>query len=275
LRFYPPPTQGDWKELTAHYAEKLTSVDAALAALAARAWADSCAEWGRFEVGEVIDAQNHVTKAWAAACIVDKRSAADPRQHNLIFDEIQLKWLATGATSDWQSLSTTRGYAPYNKFTRPSLVPIGATSEVSQSVIDCLLRGECTISQTPPSAFATQPWFHCVTCTPTQAHLGCCVSCAVKCHRGHKLVQQKGAFFCDCGQHALEGSEPTAKTRCCLKRKPEGPAEGERVAPPQPPANHHHVHMHAQPHFQLAPNGNMMLVFENIIHALHDDEGDV
>jgi hypothetical protein len=144
----------EWRNLAAHYREKITSVDTAVAALAMQAWNDSCAEWGRFEVGEVLDAQDRLTKKWAVACIVDKRRAPNALQHNLVFDEIRIKWLATNVTSEWQSLDTTRGYAPYNKFTRPTLVAISGTSEVGGEHVLRSLASGLPISPFHPARYA-------------------------------------------------------------------------------------------------------------------------
>jgi hypothetical protein len=84
----------------------------------------------------------------------------------------------------------------------------------------------------------------------------------------------------------MEGSEPTAKTRCCLKRKADGPLEASTPPPPRSPAlrrtmggmlarphaNHHHPphhhHHEGEVRFQMAPNGNMMLVFEQLLGAI-------
>jgi len=266
----------EWGQLNEHYREKLATVDDAVRVLMGQAWDGSCAEWGRFVVGDLLDAQDLVTKKWNTAHIADKRCAPNPLQHNLVFDEIRLRWLTgahAGTLSDWRCLDTARGYAPHGKFTRPTLCAADQ-SIVSQSVNNCLLRGECTLYETVPTGtFASQPWFQCETCTPNSPHAGCCVSCADKCHKGHKLVARKGSFYCDCA--TLVGTEPTAKTRCCLKRKsPEADSsdskDAESQQQQQPPQRALRRPHEGEVRLQMGPDGNMMLVFENLLEALRE-----
>lgn len=49
--------------------------------------------------------------------------------------------------------------------------------------------------------FEDQPWFHCHTCNLV-GNTGTCVSCALRCHRGHDITFSKvSSFFCDCYDH--------------------------------------------------------------------------
>lgn len=57
--------------------------------------------------------------------------------------------------------------------------------------------GECTFLETGRH-FEEQHWFYCYTCGLTGS-TGCCLPCAYKCHKGHKLVYSKSSsFYCDC-----------------------------------------------------------------------------
>lgn len=56
----------------------------------------------------------------------------------------------------------------------------------------------CTYSETGKK-HVDQFWYFCMDCSPKET-LGCCVSCAIQCHNGHRLSTVKyGSFFCDCG----------------------------------------------------------------------------
>ncbi|KAH3766512.1 F-box only protein 11 [Pelomyxa schiedti] len=69
-------------------------------------------------------------------------------------------------------------------------------SPLAQAAID---RGYCTFTSTSVN-FVPQYWFRCLTCAlPDDNNSGCCVVCAEKCHKTHKLSTKRfGLFFCDC-----------------------------------------------------------------------------
>lgn len=69
---------------------------------------------------------------------------------------------------------------------------------VPQELRACIERGECTFSATGVSFFP-QYWWYCDTCEGG-GDKGCCASCAMVCHKGHKISQRKfSLFYCDCG----------------------------------------------------------------------------
>ncbi|KAK8834270.1 hypothetical protein M9Y10_011324 [Tritrichomonas musculus] len=57
--------------------------------------------------------------------------------------------------------------------------------------------GECTQILTGHN-YQNQPWFYCYTCGLIDK-TGCCLPCALRCHKHHDIVYSKNSsFFCDC-----------------------------------------------------------------------------
>lgn len=81
---------------------------------------------------------------------------------------------------------------------------------------DHISKVKCTYSYTT-KGYLEQFWYQCKTCWPT-VNNGCCVSCAVTCHKGHDLSELKySRFFCDCAPESNENRT------CKLYRKHEYP----------------------------------------------------
>ncbi|CAK9101522.1 Probable ubiquitin-conjugating enzyme protein 17 [Durusdinium trenchii] len=97
------------------------------------------------------------------------------------------------------------GLLPLSKFHRPThrealeLFSTSLFEGVSGDVSDEVVRTcECTFVHSRHE-FVEQDWFHCLTCNLLGSE-GCCVSCAINCHRGHELrYNTRSRFYCDCG----------------------------------------------------------------------------
>lgn len=52
--------------------------------------------------------------------------------------------------------------------------------------------------------YTAQFWYSCRTCTGYSSDIGCCLACAVSCHKDHQLDGPKYSnFFCDCGANGM------------------------------------------------------------------------
>lgn len=70
----------------------------------------------------------------------------------------------------------------------------------------CIEQSICTFQATDTTR-TTQTWYRCVTCSPQDPNVGCCVSCSSLCHADHELIigaNSPSSFFCDCGQGVLK-----------------------------------------------------------------------
>ena len=47
----------------------------------------------------------------------------------------------------------------------------------------------------------SQVYYTCSTCWGFDGGFGCCKACASSCHKGHKLDEKYGLFYCDCGDN--------------------------------------------------------------------------
>lgn len=69
---------------------------------------------------------------------------------------------------------------------------------VSPLVRRAIEEGFCTFYATG-AVYVAQYWRHCETCAKQDDNTGCCLVCAERCHRGHKLGPLRfSTFFCDC-----------------------------------------------------------------------------
>jgi len=77
-----------------------------------------------------------------------------------------------------------------------------AEESMATKVEKCIKDKKCTFVATGRN-YAAQDWYHCYSCGLVDSE-GVCESCAVVCHKGHKLSEKKkaGSFFCDCGAGA-------------------------------------------------------------------------
>ena len=81
---------------------------------------------------------------------------------------------------------------------------------------------QCTFCHTGKNMM-TQPYFRCYTCNLTESY-GCCVPCAIACHRGHDLTYRKpGSFYCDCYE----------KDFCCLNHSHDNKDKDKDAHSPQ------------------------------------------
>lgn len=72
---------------------------------------------------------------------------------------------------------------------------------------------QCTYTESKRS-YISQYYYRCEDCCLSKGQ-GICIVCAIKCHNGHKIVEEPtyGKFFCDCGDGSL-------KIKCqCLEKK--------------------------------------------------------
>eukprot|EP01091_Cochliopodium_minus_P007871 TRINITY_DN1775_c0_g1_i2.p1 TRINITY_DN1775_c0_g1~~TRINITY_DN1775_c0_g1_i2.p1 ORF type:complete len:692 (+),score=142.83 TRINITY_DN1775_c0_g1_i2:1438-3513(+) len=60
----------------------------------------------------------------------------------------------------------------------------------------CYIYNCCTTYATS-TRFSKQEYYQCLTCFKENSNLGVCISCARMKHKGHKLIQKRGLFFCD------------------------------------------------------------------------------
>jgi len=72
----------------------------------------------------------------------------------------------------------------------------------AKKIEKCIGDKKCTFTVTGKD-YAPQCWYHCYSCGLVDSE-GVCESCAVVCHKGHKLSEKKesGSFYCDCGAGA-------------------------------------------------------------------------
>lgn len=92
--------------------------------------------------------------------------------------------------------------------THTTKLSIPHVNAIDLRVKQALFTGKCTIGISPLHSrhdMLQQPWFTCETCNGDNGNVGCCVTCAVRCHAGHKLSAhpKPGGFFCDCGAGEL------------------------------------------------------------------------
>ena len=100
-------------------------------------------------------------------------------------------------------------------------------------------RDQCTFNK-HQREYIRQDWFECHTCWGGNSSFGCCLPCALDCHRGHQLVRHHppdavGSFFCDCGlnkhqpavctfhsTHVEMRIQPFYRCRTCFSRSDAG-----------------------------------------------------
>ncbi len=63
--------------------------------------------------------------------------------------------------------------------------------------------------------YKPQYYQHCETCWPGETNLGCCMSCAEKCHKDHHKYEMvfSDRFFCDCGENECRPVVPKLKLK--------------------------------------------------------------
>lgn len=62
---------------------------------------------------------------------------------------------------------------------------------------------KCTIQSTKQE-YISQFWVRCLDCSDKKG-VGVCLSCALQCHKGHKLGPiEHNSFYCDCGNGNLK-----------------------------------------------------------------------
>ena len=167
--------------------------------------------------------------------VVDPRSGATAeyfeQKRRLLQDSYCKVIRETGISADAVSKIpfVPAGYHPWSKDKEMHILP-GGHSWISAFWMSCLARvkdspqvprnpqpaarhpvpatpsptrEQCTF-QTTQRRYARQDWFECHTCWGGNSSFGCCLPCALDCHRGHQLVRRHKSdegcgFFCDCG----------------------------------------------------------------------------
>lgn len=104
-----------------------------------------------------------------------------------------------------------------------SVVHVGFTADLLKQIDLLQYQHRCTFAATK-HCYVTQHWYKCKTCSPEDSNQGVCISCAKRCHQGHKLEEQPkpSQFFCDCGTGDLpvtclaiaEGCDDTTSCGC-------------------------------------------------------------
>lgn len=83
------------------------------------------------------------------------------------------------------------------KWAEDTSCPTARTEEERSIWNDFSDPGPCTQLSTGHN-YITQHIFHCVTCNLV-VNLGCCLACAIKCHKGHDLFyDSRTDYYCDC-----------------------------------------------------------------------------
>lgn len=81
--------------------------------------------------------------------------------------------------------------------------------DLNRNVMSCYNHYECTAGIYSKNKYTYQPFFICKTCSPRKDFrmdiVGCCLVCAIECHKGHELYldQEVNKNFCDCGTNNM------------------------------------------------------------------------
>ena len=103
-------------------------------------------------------------------------------------------------------LSDCSGHSFYCSFSLGKICEVDGSFEnkLNPFLLKCIEMNLCTRAYTKTVHFP-QSFYRCVDCNFTKEnHLGVCSTCALVCHKGHKLEKHKSSsFFCDCHSKSL------------------------------------------------------------------------